>query len=287
VKIAGADFWSYYDHRKITQVLPSPPVPFDHVAHASSSTGLVDQNAIVRAFIQLGDLHTGGDLSIELDASLSGVNRERVYEGYELKSMGEGLRQLANVLNGPDIAFDVSSTLDGSPKRILRIGTPLLGQQGSPHVWEYGGNIQKYTWPSDGSRMATRTYAVGNGIEKGTPIAVSEDFTRYVNGWPLLESEHGYTTVSDTSVLQEHADSDQIASRAPVVLPELIVRGELPPTFGTYGLGDDAMVIIKDDFHIEELTVPMRIIQMEISPGETQGEQIKLVMAPLIDEVTY
>ena len=287
VKISGADFWSYYDHRKIMQVLPAEPVAYDAVAHLSSTTGLVDQNAIVRSFIQLGNLHTNGEINIELDTSLSGILRERTYEGYELTSMGEGLRQLANVINGPDIAFDVSSYLDGSPKRILRIGTPLIGQQGSPHVWEYGGNIQHYIWPSDGSKMATRVYAVGNGIEKGTPIAVSEEQERYALGWPLLESEHGYTTVSNTSVLQAHADADQVASRAPVALPQLTVRGDLPPTLGTYGLGDDAVVIIQDDFHVEELTTPMRIVQMEIAPGEQQGEQVKLVMAPLIDEVTY
>lgn len=287
VKISGADFWSYYDHRKIVQVLPVEPVAFDAVAHLSSTTGLVDQNTIARSFILLANLHTGGDINIELDASLSGILRERTYEGYELKSIGEGLRQLANVINGPDLAFDVSSYSDGSPKRILRVGTPLIGQQGSPHVWEFGGNIQAYIWPSDGSKMATRVFAVGNGIEKGTPIAVAEEQTRYALGWPLLESEHGYSSVSSTAVLQEHADADQIASRAPVALPQLTVRGDLPPTLGTYGLGDDAVVIIQDDFHTEELTTPMRIVQMEISPGEQQGEQVKLVMAPLIDEVTY
>jgi hypothetical protein len=287
VKLGGADFWSYYDHRKVVQALPAEPVPFDFVAHASSTSGLVDQNAIVRAFVQLGDLHTGGDINVQLDSSLSDVMRERHYEGYDLKDMGEGLRELANVINGPDIVFDVSANADGTVSRVLRVGTPKLGQQGDPHIWEYGGNIQHYAWPSDGSRMATRIYAVGNGMEKGTPIAVAEEQARYVNGWPLLEGESGYTTVSDTAVLQEHADADQVAARAPVVLPVLTVRGDLPPTFGTYGLGDEARVLIEDDFHVLGIDSLMRIVQLEISPGEVQGEQVKLVMAPLIDEVTY
>lgn len=287
VQLAGADFWSYYDHRKILQLLPAAPVPFDAVAHLSSTSGLVDQNIIARSFIQVGDLHPGGDINIQLDSSLSGITRERVFEGYELAEIGDGMRKLANVIDGPDMTFDVALDINGVTRRHLRLGDPQLGQQGSPHVWEFGGNIQSYTWPSDGSRMATRMFAVGNGIEKGTPIAVAEETARYALGWPLLESEQGYSTVSTFAVLQEHADSDQLASRAPVVLPALIVRGDLPPVLGTYAVGDDALVIIQDEFHPNGIETLMRIVQMEIAPGEEQGEQVKLIMAPLIDEVTF
>lgn len=287
VQLAGADFWSYYDHRKVIPLLPAAPVPFDAVAHLSSTSGLIDQSTLARAFITANDLHPGGDIGIQIETSLSGIMRERHFEGYELADTGDAMRKLANVIDGPDIMFDVVLDINGVTRRVQRVGDPQLGQQGSPHVWEFGGNIQKYRWPSDGSRMATRVYAIGNGIEKGTPIAVAEETARYALGWPLLESERGYTSVTTTSVLQEHADADQQAARAPVVLPELIVRGDLPPVLGTYAVGDDALVIIQDEFHPTGIETLMRIVQMEIAPGEEQGEQVKLVMAPMIDEVTF
>jgi hypothetical protein len=287
ISIGAADFWSYYDHRKVIPVITWGVVNQFYLANQVSQAIQQDQNVIARAHIQLADLHVGGAIGITLDTSLSGILRDRVYPGFDLTDVGDALRKLANVLDGPDIMFDVSGDNAGNVIRQLRIGTPKLGQQGSTHIWEYGGNIQSYRWPSDGTKMATRIFAVGDGIERGMPIAVSEDESRYFLGWPMLEEEHGYSTVSAGNDLQAHADADQIAQRAPVVLPELVVRGDIPPVLGTYGPGDDARIIIQDEFHVDTLDVGMRIVRMEVSPSEAQGEKVVVTMAPLIDEVTF
>jgi hypothetical protein len=196
------------------------------------------------------------------------------------------LRKLSQLLDGPDMMFDVGPTdRNGRPVRWLRLGTPRLGQEGSAHVWEYGGNLLSYTWPSDGTRMATRTFATGDGIEAGMLISVAEDRNRYRDGWPLLETEHGYSSVTDPAELLSHARSDQQASRLPVVLPTLTVHGGLPPTVAEIGVGDDARVIIKDMFHVNGIDTLMRIVGLDVTVGDDGRESVTLTMNPLLEDV--
>lgn len=285
VSIGAGDFWTYFDHRKLLPVLTVPPPSYTYVAERTTTYGGVEQNQLARNLVALAQSHTGGDIGLAVDATSSGITRDRTYRGFELTDVGEALRQLAGVIDGPDICFDVGGPdTAGRPTRLLRLGTPLLGQQGSPHVWEAGGNILSYKWPSDGTRMATRTFAVGDGIDQGALIAVAEDTARYADGWPLLESETGYTTVTTTDVLQEHADADQVGARLPVVLPQLVVKGDSAPRVGEYGVGDDARVVIRDSFFRAGIDTPMRVIGIEISPGE-DVEAVTLTMSPLLEDV--
>jgi hypothetical protein len=286
VTIGCGDFWSYFDHRKILPVLAMPVTDPHYVATQSVGYTAVEQNQIARNLVALAQTHAGGDIGIVMDASTSATLRDRSYFGFELKTVATGLAELAGVIGGPDIIFDVGPfDANGRPTRILRLGTPHIGQVGSPHVWEYGGNLVSYTWPADGTRMRTRTYAVGDGIDQGALIAVSEDATKYADGWALLEDETGYTTVADAAVLQGHAGADLDLGSLPVVLPTLTVAGGMNPQPGNYNPGDDARVIIRDLFFPAGLDTSMRIIGVEITP--TDGVEMPvLTMSPLLDDVS-
>jgi hypothetical protein len=186
--------------------------------------------------------------------------------------------------------FDVGQLdTSGNPTRMFKQGAPHLGQQGSAWVWEYGGNLVDYDWPSDGTRFASRTFASGTGMVEGTPIAVSEDASIYARGYPLMEAEGSYTTVSDPNTLQSHADADQEGARLPVVLPVLQVRGDMDPIVGAWGMGDDARVAICDDFfaaYPAGLDTAMRIVAAEVTPPEGDAaETVKLTMAPVLDDI--
>jgi hypothetical protein len=285
LEIGCGDWWSYFDYRKILPVLSFPvAVEFEIAELTVTQTG-VDQNAIARYLVTLAQSHTGGNLGLVLDSTTSGFPRDREWHGFELADTGEALRQLAGVLDGPDIVFGVSPSpaANGRPVRTMRAGNPILGQQGSAWVWEYGGNVTSYTWPSDGTRYAARQFAAGKGIELDTPIAVAQNVR---TGWPLIEAERAYSNVSDPDTLQEHADSDQIASRLPVVLPTLTVRGDRSPRIGEWGVGDDGRVVIEDDFHVNRIETSMRIVRADVTPAsEDEDESVTFVMAPLLDDV--
>lgn len=288
IQVGAGDWWSYFDHRKVLTVLTLPVNPTFTVAQGVLTYTAVEQNQIARNLIAQAALHTGGDIGIVLDTSTSLNPRTANYRGYEMQDVGQALRQLAGLIDGPDMIFEVSRNLDsqGRPERLFLQGTPHMGQQGSPWVWEYGGNLAAYEWPSDGTRFASRAFAAGEGTVEGTPIAVSEDATLY-GSWPLMEVETAYTTVSDPNTLQDHADADQQVATRPVVLAKCTVRGNMDPVVGAWGMGDDARVVIKDDFHVNGVDSSMRIVAAEITPPQQQGadELVVLTMAPLLDDL--
>ncbi|MDQ0911823.1 hypothetical protein QFZ22_007808 [Streptomyces canus] len=51
-----------------------------------------------------------------------------------IKSTGEALREPAGLADGPDFLFGMAHGSGGRPVRRLRVGTPRLGRQGTPHV---------------------------------------------------------------------------------------------------------------------------------------------------------
>lgn len=286
VDLGAGDFGTYFDHRKVVPFLLGAAGDVTYVAKQQVTFAAVDQNDIARQLIALAQSHAGGDIGIEVDTATSGILRDRTYFGYELQGVRDVIDALCNVIDGPDYLFDVAAGSTEQPRRVLRLGDPHLGQQGSSHVWEYGGNVSDYIWPSDGSSMTTRTYAVGDGIEQGALIAFSEDFDRYNNGWPLLESEAGYTTVTDAGTLNAHAQADLNAGRLPVALPTLSVRGDMAPFLGDYSVGDDARLVIPlgDPFFAAGLDTSVRLVQLDVVPESDSGEQVDLTCAPLLED---
>lgn len=285
VSLGAGEFWSYFDHRKVIPPLGSSPGLYT-VAEQTVSFTNTDQNEIARQLVAEAQRHTAGDIGVELDGSLSYVDRDRTYHGYDLADTGEALRNLAEVHDGPDMVFDVLPPAGGSaaPRRVLRLGTPYLGQQGSAHVWEVGGNATGYRWKSDGTQMRTRAFASGEGVDLGTPIAVYEDTSRYDAGYVLLESESTYSGAERAATLNGHARADYEAGRAPVALVEVDVRGDIPPTAAEVDRGDDGRLVLPgDEFHPDGWAGPVRVVEARFEPSAS-AERVALTMAPLLED---
>lgn len=294
IELGSADWWSYLDHRKVLPLLPPAPTVTD-VAALSVAYTQQDQNDIARSLVQLAAAHTGGDIGLTYDTTTSGVLRDHTYFGYELADIGQAIKQLSEVEGGPDIAFGVGANLDsdGRPIRLMRVGNPLIGQAGADWVFETGANILAYNFGSDATRMATRTYAKGEGSELGSLIAVAESTYSYDDGWAALEHDQSYTNVTETGTLQDHATADQYAARLPVVSPTFVVAGDgrdrygnhVYPEIGSYGVGDQARIVLQDIFFSAGLDFPARIIGIDIDPGDDGVETVTLTVAPIVDNV--
>ncbi len=279
LELGCADFWSYFDHRKMLPVLTLPAAP-SYVAGLSTVYTGLDQNTIARSLVTLAQSHTGGDIGIVVDAALSGILRDRTYQGYDLVDVGEALRELAGVSNGPDVVFDVGTfDANGRPTRLMRTGMPKLGQQGSPHRFDAGGNLLSYRWSSAAGVMATRAFAEGDGEERGTLFAVAEDASRYGDGWPLLETDDVFADVTVPATLQQHADTLLAGGKLPVVTPELRVRAELAPTLGEVSVGDDAHMVIPagDLLFSDGIELTVRILAIEVDIDDQGQETVKLI----------
>jgi hypothetical protein len=277
LEIGATDFLSYFDHRLVLAVDLTDPVPYTNA----------DQIDIVQDLVDLAQSHADGDLGIVLTGSTaSGVTRTVSYAPGDLKSVADVLRDLANTDDGLDFAFDVDYDENGAPQRLLRLGYPRLGLPGGElaYVWEFGANLVDFAWPSDGASMATRVFGLGDSSLGTTPV-MRADLTAHDAGWPLLEAAAAPVDTTDTAMLAAHVTGELAARRRPVVLPELTVRADLDPLVGSYSVGDDARVIIEDPFFAaDELDVTVRILGLEVTPGDDAGqEQVVLTVAPLVE----
>ncbi len=294
VDLGFSDFWSIFDSRF---VLPpfTPDNTTSQVSQLNTTFGQVEQNDIVRALLAQAQAHPGGDYGIVPDTTVSGILRDRTYAGHELVDVGTALKQLAEVIDGPDLMFSVAPELDANGRvvKTLRIGDPKLGVEGSPHVFELGSNIVNYSFNSDGTRMVTRQFATGEGTEAGQLIAVAERDVMYSDGWALLEAEASYNTTTLDATLFEHATADLQRNRLPVVTPTFTVLGsgldangqKVFPSAAEVSPGDEVRVVLRDTFFAGAgLDTIMRIVAVDFEPDGV--EMMNLTMNPLLDDVS-
>lgn len=292
VALGFSDWLSFFDHRFVLPTF-TPDGTTSQVSALSTLFAQVEQNDIARALLTQAQAHTGGNLGIVVDTTVSGILRDRTYAGHELVDVATALKQLAEVIDGPDFAFGVAPVLDtnGRVVKTLRLGNPRLGQSGSPHVLEWGANVTGLEWPSDGTKMVTRAYATGEGMDVGQLVAVAENSAAYSDGWPLLEQESSYNTVSTDETLQEHADADLYRNRLPVVVPSLTVLGsgldsrgrKVYPAVGEVEVGDDVRVVIKNWFFRAGIDSRMRVVSLDYQPDGV--ETMTIAVNPILDDV--
>jgi hypothetical protein len=292
VDLGFSDWFSYFDARMVLPVF-TPDGTTSQVSSLGTTFGQVEQNDIARALVDQAQAATGGNIGIVADTTVSGILRDRSYAGHELVNVGTALRQLAEVIDGPDIAFGVAPELDSNGRvvKTMRIGDPKLGVDGSAHVFELGANALGYRFDSDGTRMVTRSYVTGEGTEAGQLIAVAENSARYSDGWPVLEQETNRNTTSSDATLQEHADAELRRNWLPVVTPQVTVLGDgrdasgrkLWPSIGEVQVGDEVRLCIRDFFFAEGLDVNLRVVALDYQPDGV--ETMSLTMNAIVDDI--
>lgn len=286
VIINASDWFWILDRRNI---LPDPAtLPPANIAERVVAFIDEEQNDIVRELLRLAQLGTNRNLRLIAEAGDSGIFRERTYYGYELRKFGVALRQLANVIDGPDISMTVGfSNAQVTPVRLVRIGTPYLGAEGDAHDWEYrSGNMRDYSYPLDPSEHCDRFYAVGDGTDIGTPIVMRDrgaDLGEDLAGWPGLDAEEQYSSVLDLDTLADHA-LDQLARRRGYrVVIDAKINGGVTPKISDYAPGDFARFVVDSGYHTLDTTT--RIVGDRVSiDQETGDEVVDLMLAPLISD---
>lgn len=264
LELTGAEFRSYFDYRQIITTAPFAGI---------------DQLAIARSLVTAAQAYTGGDIGVTVGAETSGVLRDRTYNGYELKNVGEALTQLCEVDAGFDLAVDVAYVA-GVPTKTLALGYPRRGRRAPDSGWmfEYPGNITDYEWPEDGTGMATTRRATGAGDQQGMLIATAPDTSLIDAGYPLLEDSRAYGDVVVQATLQAHANADLAASRQVLTIPTITVRADMDPMIGTYIVGDDCRVRIQDERFPAGIDGFFRIVNITVDPQDNGPEKVVLTL---------
>ena len=280
-ELRAAEDWSYFGDRVIATTL--------------TYTG-ADQLTIAKAIIDDALAAQGADIGITVPTpTASGVTRDRVYNSFELKPVREAIEQLAACDDGFDFAIDAAwDAATGALTKTFRLSYPRrgVGYQSSGYVFEVGRNVIDWTWPTDGTRMGNKVWAVGRGDASSTMISSQSDVSQIQPlasggpGYPLLETTISRTDVSVQATLDSLAIARLKSSATPVTLPEITVRADVDPMFGTYIVGDSCRFIVPPNTSPrfpDGLDSYFRIVGWDVAVGDDGDEQVKLILGSEFD----
>jgi hypothetical protein len=222
------------------------------------------------------------DISMGASGNNSGKKRKRTYHGYEFKEVWDALKQLSNVINGFDFAFDVTWGENFQPIKTLTLSYPRRGRtaEDTKLLLDYPGNIATYQFPEDSSNNVTKTTAIGSG-EGDSMLKSTATNQTYLNaGYPQTETTYSYKDIIEQDTLDDHANADLefVSDRFEGMTIQLPVLGV--PRFGDYIIGDEALIRIHDERFPNGITgydnqplsptgdAHLRIIGWEVSPED-------------------
>jgi hypothetical protein len=275
LNINASEIRSYFDHRILRPtggVGTTKTLSFTQVDQFEIFRQLVaDAQAVTLNGLDIGNI------AVEVDASLSGVLRDRkdekedtgAYHGYNFSNYGELLDNLANLENGFEWRIDSYFDENASLRRALRLGYPYLGHQpdDDSETLEYPGNVIDYEWPEDGTDRVNYVAAVGAGEEAAMKWSEAYNNDELIAGYPLLELTTAYKSASVQATLDAHASADVASLTGDLIVPTVTVRGR-PNVFP----GDYVRVRISDEARFRgsssrPFEAFMRAVEIKTVPG--------------------
>lgn len=183
---------------------------------------------------------TGFDLPIDLPSSTVGTS-VRNYPVYDLATVGQRLKDLTQVEQGPDVDWDPYFATSSTVRVTMRIGTPTLSQVGPDLLWDDGSSLAYINTDRNAQSMTSDVYVRGNATERAMQVAQAADRSLAAAGWPVLESVDGsHQSVVEFPTLQGYANEWVRYYKTPTETWECEVLTDASPVCGTYKPGDRA-----------------------------------------------
>lgn len=266
ISLSGEGFWSYFRRR---------------VLRTTKTYTAVDQLAIAQDLVTWAQSQTGGDLNVAVGIETSGVDRDRTFNFWERKPIGEAVEQLAAVENGFDFAVDIEYATSGAITRTFRLDYPRRGRDTSI-VFELGANLGSFTQLVDARVQANQIDVIGSGDGAGMLIATVSDLSE-VPPYPLLEDVLSYKDVTVLDTLTGHGNASLAARTTPVETIPTIAQFGPDTGLGSYITGDE--VTIRGDAGFIDLDQRVRIIEIAVKVDEESSEQVDIALQPASDFV--
>ncbi|GAA1970131.1 hypothetical protein [Amycolatopsis minnesotensis] len=245
---------------------------------------------IAKRLVEIPTQRYGGALPIVLPDDISG-DAERHYKGYDLGSIGERLRELSEVIDGPEIEFrpEWADATHSAIQWRMRIGNPNLGDTtGYPHAWDYGAALIRVSVDRDASRQTFARFERGAGSERQLVYGHYQDLTLINAGWPLPEDQGGeHISASVKSTLDGWAKKYVTTYYRPTISWDITVRAAgddgqghptRSPSLDLLAAGDTGVANVHGHRVITDGTYPIRIL------GASNGDDphtAKLTLQPL------
>lgn len=217
----------------------------------------------------------GGNVGVvTADALATGVLRDRTYEAYERKSIGEAIEQLAAVDGGFDFRYD--SAYSG-----VNIATRFLTQfpnTGRNTSLVFEGQLSSMKVTRDGTSLATNVDAMGAGEGNLRLIATVSD-PSLIGVYPVLDDVVSNTDVSILATLDGYARQRLTRGKAPIVIPSIDVDPSADPVLGSYISGD--IVTVRGGYGLVTVDGRFRITGYSVKVDDSGGEVASLTFAGL------
>jgi hypothetical protein len=223
-----------------------------------------------------GSFSYNADIDIQTSNETSGLFQDqKIYRGYELKTVGEILEEYSENIKGFEYRIDCDYDYDtasftrtfvlldlSGPPEAEEGGLPDVSRFGADSVvFEYPGNISTFTVEESAENAATRMFTMGKiddiSGDSSQPYSAASatQLLNNLNGksWPLLDQAEAIDGVSDEQELYSYAQDYLYESLPPISEFSLTVNGSLSPVVGSYKPGDFCSIIVNDEFVRERL----------------------------------
>ena len=240
-----------------------------------------DQLDIVRALIDHAQAVTNGTIGITYSTLDSGVTRDRTYNAWERKNVGEAIEQLAAVDGGFDWRYD-HNWVGGVPTWSMQFTYPATGRS-TEHVFELGTNSRINNYEEDGSTIANLVDTFGSGT--GSTMLVATVANTPLQGpYPILEDVQTFGDVSSLTTLELHGRRRLARGAGPTRRVQLTTFPNVEPVLGSYICGD--RVRVRADHGWAQLDEIMRIVEIGVSVvGGAETVSLALANAEVFETI--
>lgn len=259
VELAGQEGMALYTKRVMVKngAVSAIDPTADFVYGPYTTKGHVAADLLAQALVG-----TGRTLPITItDPGGKGIDA-RTYYGYDLRKYWDAIRALSTEIDGPEIRLDPVLTA-GSDANYLswtaQIGTPHVGRTVTPWAWDSDvTSVVGFT--GDASNMAQGVWSGGSGSSRDKLITHATDTSLLNIGWPVLE-DVDTTNSSETlyPVLNARTAAVLAVQKQAVTSFGVQVPTDTDPMVGTYRVGEDMILDVRDDPVIPDGTYPRRI----------------------------
>lgn len=236
-----------------------------------------DQTFIAKDLINYAQSFVGGSIGVDATQALNtGVLRDRTYEAFERKKIGEAIEQLAAVDNGFDFRYD-TLYLSGVPSKRFLVDYPPTGRQ-TEIVLEVGKQLSKLRINTDATSLAYFIDAIGAG-EGDLQLIATVSNPALINVYPMLDDVVSFIDVSIRKTLEDHARKRLRQGESPIVLPEVEWNPSLEPVVGSFKTGD--IVTVRGGLGVAFVNSKFRVMEFSVSVDDSGGEEGKITFAGL------
>lgn len=149
------------------------------------------------------------------------------------------------------------------------------------------GNVLRATPTYNGEAVSNVVWGQGSGYDSDAVRALATNSRDWGDGFLITEERYSNPDLSRSDTLEAYTIANLVQSYAnEQFLQSVEVRGDKPPFFGTYAVGDDALFSTDDWTNADgpngdrDTTYLTRIMGWIVSPPEgDKSEMIKLVLA--------